>query len=113
MLNIVEMSPRLNADKRVKEMIDEIMVKMKMPKYTQEKIPSEVYGDTYDVVVNNIEVASAVAGPHPLDENWNITDPWAGVGFGVERLAMVLGNFNNVARVGRSLIYLDGVRLNL
>lgn len=113
MFNIVEMSPHLNAEKRVREIVDSIMRQIKLFKYELKKIPSDVYGETYDIIVNNIEVASAVAGPHPLDENWNITDPWAGAGFGVERLTMVIGNFNNITRVGRSLIYLDGVRLNL
>jgi hypothetical protein len=36
-----------------------------------------------------------------------------GVGFGVERLALVREGFQNIQRVSRSLEYLDGVRLNI
>jgi len=74
--------------------------------------PSDVYGETIDVV-SGLEVGSAAMGPHSLDANWGIFDPWVGVGFGLERLAMVRGGFQNIQRVSRSLEYLDGVRLNI
>jgi phenylalanyl-tRNA synthetase alpha chain len=39
--------------------------------------------------------------------------PWVGIGFGLERLLMVAGNSSNLAKMGRSLTYLDGIRLNI
>jgi phenylalanyl-tRNA synthetase alpha chain len=74
---------------------------------------SEVYGATVDVEVRGLEVASGVAGPHPLDAGWGITDPWAGWGFGIERLAMAMEGSPQIGRFGRSLTYLDGARLNV
>jgi len=59
---------------------------------------------------------SAVVGPHPLDDAWGIVDPWVGLGFGLEKLVMVRQEYQNIQRVGRSLIYLiylDGIRLNI
>ena len=65
------------------------------------------------MVSDGIEVASGATGPHPLDDNWNISEPWAGLGIGLERVAMLVRGYGNVHRVGRSLIYLDGARLNI
>jgi phenylalanyl-tRNA synthetase alpha chain len=59
------------------------------------------------------ELASAAMGPHPLDDAWGIVDPWVGMGIGLERLVMARQGYQNIQRVGRSLIYLDGVRLNI
>lgn len=72
----------------------------------------EVYGETIDVV-SDLEVGSAAMGPHPLDVPWGIFDPWVGIGFGLERIAVVREGFQNIQPVGRSLEYLDGVRLNI
>ena len=74
---------------------------------------SEVYGATIDIEWDGLELASGVAGPHPLDERWEIIDPWAGWGFGLERLAMALEGSAQIRRFGRSLMYLDGARLNV
>jgi hypothetical protein len=63
--------------------------------------------------VAGIEVASGVTGPHRLDTRWGIFDPWVGIGFGLERLCQVKAGYANIKRVGRSLKYLDGVRLNI
>jgi len=52
-------------------------------------------------------------GPHPLDEQWGIIDPWVGIGFGLERLLMIKEGSQNVQSMGRSLTYLNGVRLNI
>jgi phenylalanyl-tRNA synthetase alpha chain len=60
-----------------------------------------------------VEVGSAAMGPHPLDRPWKITDTWVGIGFGLERLLMVAQNSSNLAKMGRSLTYLDGIRLNI
>ena len=42
-----------------------------------------------------------------------ITDPWVGLGFGLERLLTAREGYPDVDRVGRSLSYVDGVRLQL
>ena len=65
---------------------------------------SEVYGDMVDVEVNGTEVCSADVGPHPLDGNWGIVDPWVGLGFGLERLLMAREGYPNIERAGRSLM---------
>jgi phenylalanyl-tRNA synthetase alpha chain len=62
---------------------------------------------------DQVEIGSAAMGPHPLDRPWKITDTWVGIGFGLERLLMVAANSSNLARMGRSLTYLDGIRLNI
>jgi phenylalanyl-tRNA synthetase alpha chain len=64
-------------------------------------------------MVGDLEIASGATGPHPLDVNWDIADNWAGLGLGLERLVMMKEGFNNIRRAGRSLIYLDGARLNI
>lgn len=76
---------------------------------------STVYGDkqVLDIEVNGMEVASGAYGPLPMDTNWSIFDPWVGFGFGIERLAMMKGEYHNIKRVGRSLKYLSGARLNI
>ena len=45
--------------------------------------------------------------------NWNIAENWAGLGVGLERLIRLKEGFMNIRRAGRSLIYLDGARLNI
>jgi phenylalanyl-tRNA synthetase alpha chain len=35
------------------------------------------------------------------------------LGFGLERLVLVKKGYQNIQRAGRSLIYLDGARLNI
>ena len=74
---------------------------------------SDVYCETLDIEIGGEEVASGASGPHSLDDNWQITDPWVGLGIGIERLTMLKYDFNNVTRIGRGLQYLDGARLNL
>ena len=75
---------------------------------------SEVYGETLDVVAgDDIEVGSGALGPHALDQAWKITENWVGIGFGIERLLMVADKSHNLSSVGRSITYLDGVRLNI
>lgn len=76
---------------------------------------STVYGQTLDIVVGpeQMEVGSASMGPHPLDAEWEIFTPWIGVGFGLERLLMYTHNTHNIRKVGRSLSYVQGIRLNI
>ena len=44
---------------------------------------------------------------------WRITDTWVGIGFGLERLLMTAEGGSNLSRFGRSISYLDGIRLNI
>jgi phenylalanyl-tRNA synthetase alpha chain len=80
--------------------------------YRLEVKPSEVYGETIDVV-SRLELGSSAYGPHHLDAQWGIFDPWVGIGLGLERIAMVREGLPSIQPVGRSLEYLDGVRLNI
>ena len=112
MLNLVEMGLEGDPGQRLKELAGLVMNKTGLV-YSLEAENSEVYGDTVDVIANGMELASGATGPHPLDAAWNITKPWAGLGFGIERLVMVGEGFQNIRRVGRSLMYLDGARLNI
>jgi len=112
MLNLVEMGTSDDPAKCLVEMADLVM-KTAGIDYRLEAEDSEVYGDTIDIMVEDLEIASGATGPHELDNNWNITDNWAGLGFGLERLVMVKEGFQNIRRTGRSLIYLDGARLNV
>jgi phenylalanyl-tRNA synthetase alpha chain len=113
MLNAVELAPRKDAGERLKEIGDICLSAIGMTNYQLRKVESEVYGQTIDILVNDIEVASAVSGPHPLDRNWLVADPWAGVGFGLERLAMVRRGCKNLGHVSRSISHLDGSSLGV
>ncbi|MCF8067418.1 MAG: hypothetical protein K9L30_02410 [Desulfobacterales bacterium] len=116
MLNITEFGlPEEQRHDRLMELISIVTKAAGIKNYKIEAETSEVYGETIDVVSTegDIELASGAMGPHPLDQAWKITDTWVGVGFGIERLLMVRENSRNLARMGRSLTYLDGVRLNI
>lgn len=116
MLNLVEMGlPDDQRKDRIKELGALVSETAGVSEYHFEKITSEIYGDTIDIVAGNdrVEVGSAAMGPHPLDRPWKITDTWVGIGFGLERLLMVAQNSSNLAKMGRSLTYLDGIRLNI
>jgi len=112
MLNLVEMGITGDTRARLAELAELIMGGVGLT-YRLVSEDSEVYGNTLDVMVDDIEIASGTTGPHRLDANWNIAENWAGLGFGLERMVMVKEGFHNIRRVGRSLIYLDGARLNL
>ena len=114
MLNLVELGiPMQTRSERLKELADLIMGTAGIKDYSLIQNRCEVYGNTIDVIVKELEVASGVSGPHTLDSNWGIRDPWVGIGFGIERLALVKGGYQNIGSVGRSLAYLDGIRLNM
>lgn len=118
MLNLVEMGlPEDKCRARLEEMAALITRAAGLESFTLETETSTVYGETIDVVVETsagkIEVGSAALGPHPLDAAWKITDAWMGIGFGLERLLMVKEKSPNLAKMGRSLSYLDGIRLNI
>lgn len=113
MLNLVELGlPKKKGEQRLKEIAFQMMEVAGIEEYEFAVRKSEVYGTTIDII-SGIELASGALGPHPLDARWGIVDPWVGIGFGLERLLMKRENFRNIQRVGRTLSYLDGVRLNI
>ncbi|MCP8318418.1 MAG: hypothetical protein L6N95_01135 [Candidatus Methylarchaceae archaeon HK01B] len=113
MANIVELAPERDPSVILQEMISTVMKSVGLKDYEIRESACVVYGRTHDILVNGIEVASAVVGPIPMDLNWDITEPWAGVGFGLERLAMLTKGLNRIKPVGRSVTYLDGIFLNI
>jgi len=113
MLNVVELAPDNEPLERLKEIINIVTKTVELPHYRMKNVKSEVYGKTMDVIVDENEIASAVVGPHPLDKNWGIFETWAGVGFGIERIAMVKMDTKRIRHVARSLTYLDGASLDV
>jgi phenylalanyl-tRNA synthetase alpha chain len=113
MLNLVEIGgPEEKGYERLKELARLVMMAAGIDQYEFVTKSSEVYGETIDVVADT-EVGSCAMGPHILDDAWGIIDPWVGLGFGLERLVLVKKGYQNIQRAGRSLIYLDGARLNI
>jgi len=113
MLNLVELGlSRERGLERLKELISLLMGTLGIDRYQLVSNSCQVYGETLDVMAGT-ELGSAVVGPHPLDDAWGIVDPWVGLGLGLERLVMVRQGYQNIQRAGRSLVYLDGVRLNI
>ena len=114
MLNLVELGDLEGRQKqRLKELAHMVMEAADVTDYVLEDCESEVYSKTIDVVVKDLEIGSGAYGPHELDNNWGIFEPWVGIGFGLERLAVVKRDYQNIRRVGRSISYLDGSRLNI
>ena len=116
MLNLVEMGlPAESREDRIRELGALITEAAGVGEYRFATVTSEIYGDTIDIEAgkDNIEIGSAAMGPHPLDRPWKISATWVGIGFGLERLLMTAENARNLAKFGRSLAYLDGIRLNL
>ena len=72
-----------------------------------------IHIETLDIEVDGIEIASGAYGPHPLDANWGIFEPWVGIGFGLERIAMVKGGYQTIKRAGKSISYVNGIPLKL
>ena len=115
MLNLVEMGlPEENRHERLMELGQTVTNAAGLKDYTFEKKSSAIYGDTIDIVCgdNKLEIASGAMGPHPLDSAWRITDTWVGLGFGLERMVMMAEGGDSVGKWGKSLAYLDGIRLN-
>jgi pyrrolysyl-tRNA synthetase-like protein len=114
MLNLVEMGlAESDCSERLKTLADLVMKTAGINDYSLETESSEVYGETLDVVAGDLELGSGAMGPHVLDQKWDIAVPWVGIGFGLERLAMIREGHSNVQKVGRSLTYLNGTRLNI
>ena len=116
MLNLVEMGlPAETREERIRELGRLVAETAGIKDYQFETVTSEVYGDTIDIVAGEgmLEIGSSAMGPHPLDRPWKISDTWIGFGFGIERLLMAAENSHNLAKFGRSITYLDGIRLNI
>ncbi|MGE5258466.1 MAG: pyrrolysine--tRNA(Pyl) ligase large subunit, partial [Hyphomicrobiales bacterium] len=116
MLNLVEAGLALEErEGRLKELAARVAESAGLADYRIAPAQSEVYGDTIDILAGKrqLEVGSGAMGPHRLDRAWRITDAWVGIGFGLERLLMASANLDRLAGLGRSLSYLDGIRLNI
>lgn len=116
MLNLVEMGlPPETREERIRELGSLVATAAGINDYRFEMVDSEVYGETIDIVAGKekLEIGSSAMGPHRLDRPWKISDNWIGIGFGLERLLMVSENSHNLAKFGRSITYLDGIRLNI
>ncbi len=115
MLNLVELAGVKEGEQlpRLEELAHGSMKAVGIEDYEIVVEKSEVYGETVDIEVDGVEVASGAYGPHPLDGQWGIFDTWVGIGFGLERIAMMKGNYQTIKRAGKSLAYLDGVPLKL
>lgn len=115
MLNLVELAGVEDGRQmeRLHELARGAMKAIGMDDYELVIEKSEVYGETLDIVDRDMEFASGAYGPHFLDPKWGVFDPWVGIGFGIERLAMKLGNHQTIKRVGKSIAYLDGAPLKL
>jgi len=115
MLNLCEFGlPEEDRGGRIRELADLVTRAAGIEEYRLEKEESTVYGETVDVVsTDGLELGSGAMGPHPLDRAWRITDPWVGIGFGLERLLMTVRGGDSIGKMGRSLAYLDGITLNV
>ena len=109
MLNLCEMGlPAENCRARLEELAAHLMRTAGIEGYLLQSETSVVYGQTVDLVARGVELGSAAIGPHELDRPWHITEPWVGIGLGLERLLMVAEGGDSLARWGRSLSHLDG-----
>ena len=115
MLNFVEFAGVEDGKQMeaLEHMAKEAMRVLEIENYELETESSTVYESTLDVVVDGIEVASGSFGPHTLDGNWGVVGTWVGIGFGIERLALVKGGYNTIKRVGKSIAFIDGSPLNI
>jgi len=116
MLNLVEMG--LAEDRRqsrLEDMAALVTAAAGVDDYIIQPESSAVYGETIDILAgeDRLEIGSAAMGPHILDQAWQVTDAWMGIGFGLERLLMIAENSRSLGKMGRSLGYLDGIRLNI
>jgi len=116
MLNLVEMGLEESVRQtRLEEMAALVTKAAGVNEFVFQRVESTVYGETIDILAgeSQMEIGSSAMGPHVLDQAWQITDAWVGIGFGLERLLMVAEGIQSMGRLGRSLGYLDGIRLNI
>ncbi|MBR2255636.1 MAG: hypothetical protein IJ856_07525, partial [Candidatus Methanomethylophilaceae archaeon] len=111
MCNLVDMGPDGNPTECLKEYIKAVMDAVGL-EYTLSVEESDVYKETLDVEVNGTEVASGAVGPHVLDPAHDVHEPWAGVGFGLERLLMLKNGKSTVRKTGRSITYVNGLKID-
>jgi phenylalanyl-tRNA synthetase alpha chain len=111
MLNLVELGPDGDAMEHLKTYIGDIMDAVGL-EYETTREESDVYVETLDVEINGTEVASGAIGPHKLDPAHDIHEPWAGVGFGLERLLMLKNGKSNVRKTGKSTTYVNGYKMD-
>ena len=97
MLNLVEMAGVEEGQQleRLKYLAEGTMKAIGIENYELVVEKSEVYGETMDIVVDGLELASGAYGPHFLDSRWGVFETWVGIGFGIERLAMKMGNYQD------------------
>lgn len=115
MLNCVELAA-VREGEQIKELYrlaNRSMEILGIKDYELKEEESTVYGVTLDIEVDGIEVASGSFGPHFLDARWGVFDTWVGIGFGIERLTMVLNKSDTIKRFGPSISFIDGWPLNL
>lgn len=115
MLNLVELGSIEDGRQmeRLEKLANSAMRVLGIERYQLVKQESGVYIETLDIEVDGVEVASGSFGPHPLDGNWGVFDPWVGIGFGIERLAMLVGKAQTIKHYGRSTAYVNGISLKL
>lgn len=111
MLNLVDMGPDGDPTECLKMYIGDVMEAAGL-EYTLTHEESDVYVETLDVEVDGIEVASGAVGPHILDAAHDVHEPWAGVGFGLERLLMLRDGKSSARKTGKSLTYQNGLKLD-
>lgn len=115
MLNLVELDSVRDGEQmdRLRALAKGAMDAVGIDNYELVTESSGVYLETLDIVADGVELASGAYGPHPLDAAWGIFEPWVGLGLGLERIAMVKGEYQTIKRAGKSIAYVDGVPLKL
>jgi phenylalanyl-tRNA synthetase alpha chain len=115
MLNLCEFGLlEENRGRRLRELAELVTQAAGIDEYRLAEAESTVYGKMVDVLsADGLELGSGAVGPHPLDHAWRITDTWVGIGFGLERLLMTVRGGDSIGKMGRSLVYLDGITLNI
>jgi phenylalanyl-tRNA synthetase alpha chain len=115
MLNFVEFAACNPGEQmeRLEFLSKSAMAAIGIEEYELVRETSEVYGETLDIVASGVELASGSYGPHKLDPAWGVFEPWVGLGFGIERLALVKGGHKTIKRVGKSITFIDGVPLSI
>ena len=111
MLNLVELGPDGDAMEHLKMYIGDVMGCIGL-EYTTSREESDIYVETLDVEIGGTEVASGAIGPHILDPAHDIHEPWAGIGFGLERLLMLKNGKSSAKKTGKSITYLNGCKLD-
>jgi len=115
MLNFVEFATDNDGKQmeRLEFLAKGAMAAVGIEEYELVKEGSVVYDETLDIMVGDVELASGSYGPHKLDAAWGVFEPWVGLGFGIERLAFAKGSHKTIKRVGKSIMFIDGVSLSV